>query len=286
VIDVLGYHRPDTYDELWHLFEEVEPPALICAGCTDLIPKARAGLLGPATWIDLSGLGPLRHFAVEDDRLVLGAALTHHLVATDETIRDRLPALAAACGAVGSRQIRARGTLAGNAANASPCADSVLALRALGAEAVLRSASGTRRLTLGELIAGPGQAAIERGEIIESFVVPLRNGLRSSFRKIGPRRAVSVAKVSVAASARVADGRLHDVRLVMGSVGPTQLRMTEAEALLEGEAPDDALLRRVAAAVEAAVRPIDDVRSSAAYRRTTSGVLAARAAGDLPRPRG
>ena len=100
---------------------------------------------------------------------------------------------------------------------------------------------------------------------------------RSSFVKLGPRKAVSVAKVSAAASADIVDGRLTDVRLILGSVAPTALRITEAEQLVEGEQLEDKLLQEVARLVEAAVKPIDDVRSTAEYRRITSGVLAKRA---------
>ncbi len=277
MIDVLAYHRPAAYDELWQLIDSIEPPLLVCAGGTDLIPKSRAGLLRPATWIDLRRLEPLHGITPEGEEVRLGACLTHHQVATDELIQHDFPALADACASVGSRQIRSRGTLGGNAANASPCADSKLALIALDAEVVLRSREGSRRIPVADLATGPGETAIERGEIIESFLLPRRSGQGSSFVKIGPRRAVAVAKVSAAASARVEAGRLYDVRLVMGSVAPTQVRIFEAERLLEGRIPDDDLLQQVAAEVEAAITPIDDVRSTAEYRRITSGVLARRA---------
>jgi len=311
MIDVRGYLRPKTYEQLWDALDAArgrtgadsrcaigtvttspsrpsegatlddEAPVVICAGCTDLIPRARAGQLEPARWIDVRDLAPMRGLTVEKDRMVLGACLTHHQVATTESIRRELPALAAACGSVGSRQIRSLGTLGGNAANASPCADSLLALNAVDAEVVLRSREGARAVPLTSFCTGPGETVLERGEVIEAFVVPRNLDRRSIFLKLGPRKAVAVAKVSVAASAIVVDGRLRDVRLVMGSVAPTQIRVSEAEALLEDRAPDEEMLTQVAALVERAVKPIDDVRSTADYRRTTSGVLARRAVAAL-----
>jgi CO/xanthine dehydrogenase FAD-binding subunit len=278
MMDLRGYLRPRSLDELWAALAAAAPPALVCAGCTDLVPKTRAGALpAGATWIDLRRIPELRSLDAGDGELRLGACLTHHEVASHAIVRSELAALAAACASVGSRQIRALGTLGGNAANCSPCADSFVALAALDAEVALRSRAATRRLPVTSFAKGPGQTALEPGEVIEAFVVPRRPGRRSSFLKLGPRKAVAVAKVSCACSAVVRDGALHDVRLVMGSVAPTVIRVPEAEAALEGQRPDDALLRAVAAAVERAVKPIDDPRSTAAYRRTTSGVLARRA---------
>lgn len=277
MIDVLGYHRPATYAELWEMIESTEPPLLVCAGCTDLIVKSRAGVLKPATWLDLRRLAPLQGITIEKDRVILGACSTHHQVANNELIQKEFQALAHACSVLGSRQIRSRGTLGGNAANASPCADSKLALIALDAEVILRSKAGSRQIPIADLAPGPGETCLDFGEIIESFVLTRVADRRSSFLKIGPRRAVTVAKVSASASAVVASGHLHQVRLVMGSVAPIQMRVPRAESILEGKAPDEPLLDLIASVVEATVKPIDDVRSTAAYRRTTSGVLAQRA---------
>jgi len=283
MIDALGYLRPSTFDELWAAYKSAAPPVIISAGCTDLVPQSRDGKHPAATWVDVRRIPQLRQLTLGDGELLLGACLTHHEIATHKTIREELPALAEACAAVGSRQIRALGTLGGNAANCSPCADSYLALAALDAEVLLRSPGGARTLTATDFAVGPGQTALGDREIIEAFRVPRRAGRRSAFGKLGPRRAVAVAKVSVAASANVDDGILSDVRVVMGSVAPTVLRVTEAEAALEGKAPDEGLLRQVAAFTEQAVKPIDDMRSSAEYRRHTSGVLAKRAVAALVR---
>jgi len=281
VIDLLGYVAPASYDELWDVLDAADTPVVVCAGCTDLIPKARAGLIKPAVWIDVRRLAPLRGLVLEPDRVVIGASVTHHEVVTTPWIAREIPALAAACGSVGSRQIRTRGTLGGNAANASPSADALLALNALDAEVVLRSRAGSRQVPLTSFCTGPGATVLGRGEVIESFVVPRRLGRKAVFLKLGPRQAVAVAKVSVAAAADVVDGRLRDVRIVMGSVAPTQIRVPEAESLVEGAVPDDALLRRLDEVVARSVRPIDDVRSTARYRRIASGVLARRAVASL-----
>jgi len=274
---VTGYGRPESLDELWSAVDAAAPDVRVCAGCTDLLPQANGGRLHAATWLDLRRVPELSVFDVEGEEIRLGCCVTHHQVATSSELRKRAPALAAACGAVGSRQIRALGTLGGNAANASPCADSTLALAALDASAVLRSKSGSREVPVDGLAIGPGETVLEMGEIIEAFVIPAPAGQRSVHLKLGPRRAHAVAKVSVAASAAVDGGRLEGLRLYLGAVAPTIIRATEAEKAVEGERPSDTSLAELAAAVERAVRPIDDVRSTARYRRRTSGVLARRA---------
>lgn len=277
MIDVLGYVRPPSFEELWACFDAAQTPMFVSAGCTDLIPKSRAGLIPEATWIDIRRIPELTILEVTDDTFRLGACLTHQQISAHAAIREDLPALAAACNALGSRQIRSLGTLGGNAANCSPCADSFLALAALDAEVVLRSRSGVRRVAVMDFARGPGETVLEEREVIETFHVPRRPDRSSSFLKLGPRRAVAVAKVSVAASAVVTDGAFADVRLALGSVAPTVIRVTKAEAALEGKQPDKKLLHEIGRLVEDAVKPIDDVRSTALYRRSTSGVLARRA---------
>lgn len=273
-----GYGRPRSLDELWDEIDGAAPAARLAAGCTDLIPKSRAGAVPPARWIDVRAVPELSVFQADGEELRLGACLTHDRVGRDPLVRERLPGLAAACGAVGSRQIRALGTLGGNVANASPCADSALALAALSAVAVLRSRGGTREVPVEEVALGPGETLLEMGEVLEAFRVPMPRGGRSAHLKLGPRRAHAVAKVSVAASGLVEGGGLTALRLFMGSVAPTLIRVSEAEATVVGMGrPDEASLAALAAAVEAAVRPIDDVRSTARYRRRTSGALARRA---------
>ena len=249
----------------------------VSAGCTDLIPQDRAGLVKPATWADLRQVPGVQALQAEAESIRLGSCVTHHRAAISADVRRGAAALAAACASVGSRQVRALGTVGGNAANASPCADSTLALAALGSTAVLRSKGGTREIPVEQLAAGPGETVLEWGEVIEAFIVPVEAGARSAHLKLGPRRVHAVAKVSVSSRATVEGGTLRGVRLFMGSVAPTIIRVPEAEAAVEGTRPTEAALAEVAAAVERAVRPIDDVRSTARYRRRTSGVLARRA---------
>lgn len=281
MIDLLDYQRPTSFDALWQALEAATKPVFVSAGCTDLIPKSRSGVIPPGTWLDLRRIPELQELEIKDDRVLLGACLTHDQISGSELIKKEFYSLAVACESIGSRQIRVLGTLGGNAANCSPCADSFLALSALDAQVTIRSSAGVRKIAAIDFPRGPGETNLKDGEIIESFELARNPARSSSFRKLGPRNAVAVAKVSVATSAEVRDGVLYNLRIVLGSVGPTVIRASEAEKILEGQIPDDGLMAKVREAVKKAVKPIDDVRSTAEYRRETSGVLAQRAVLDL-----
>lgn len=210
----------------------------------------------------------------------LGAGVTYR----DMTAMDlalQVPALAQAARSVGSPQIRNAGTLGGNLATASPAGDTLPVLLALDAVVHLASSRGSRSLPVADLLVGAKRSALERDELIVGVSVPSRFG-HQEFLKIGTRNAMVIAVASVALVVRWDP---LDIRVALGSVGPTVLRATEAEQFalehldpsIGGFAGGDADLRAFASLVSAGARPIDDHRSSAAYRRHAVGVCAARA---------
>jgi CO/xanthine dehydrogenase FAD-binding subunit len=185
------------------------------------------------------------------------------------------PALPPACAVIGGPQIRNRGTLGGNLANASPAADTVPALFAVDATVEVCSVSERRELKVAELFLGPRQTSLQPDELIVAVRVPRRPRLRGAFLRLGQRQAQAISKVSVAVTASFDDGKPDFVRVAYGAVAPTVIRAPEAERLLlEG---GDAALEQALEAAREAVRPIDDLRSTAEYRRAMSGVLLRRA---------
>jgi carbon-monoxide dehydrogenase medium subunit len=173
-----------------------------------------------------------------------------------------------------SRQIRNAATLGGNLAGGSPSADLPPALLALDAVVHIRGAAGERSVPLAEFFTGPGRTVLEGG-LLTRVTLPDPEGRRGSFLKVG-RTAEDVAIVNAGTSLRVEDGRCRDVRIALGAVGETPMRIPEAEALLEGKAPTAALLAEAEGMVRQGVRPVDDHRAGAAYRRKVGGVLARR----------
>lgn len=259
-----------------------EPGARVLAGGTDLLVRLRAGRDTAGSLVGLDRLEELRGITEEDSgrALRLGAAATHAELLDHPLVRRRLPVLAAALETLGSPPVRNMGTLGGNLCTASPAGDCLPPLHVLGAEAELLSAAGTRRLALPDFVQGPGRTALGPGEILAAVRVPLPDrDFRHHFEKVARRDALAVAVVSLAALLRTGPGgKVLEARLAWGSVAPTVWRCPEAEAALVGRRLGLSSLRRAASLVRERVRPIDDLRAGAAYRREVAGNLLLRLA--------
>jgi CO/xanthine dehydrogenase FAD-binding subunit len=241
-------------------------PATPLAGATDLYVHLNAGTLEPRRFLNLWGLDELRRIELRRGLLSIGALATFTDLQRSALVRRRLPMLAAAAREVGGVQIQNRGTLGGNVANASPAGDALPVLAAAEAVVVLKSdAGGERRVPFNAFYTGYRESVLRPDELIVAFeIAPLAG--RQWFRKVGTRFAQAISKVVLAA---VRDAR---PRLALGAVGPTVMRAPRTEeALAAGASIEEA--RNV---LEAEIEPIDDLRSSAAYRRRVAGNLLAR----------
>ncbi len=242
------------------------------AGGTDLLVQRRAGRAVPAM-VDLTSLRgappPVR--ALPDGRLRLSATTPIAVVAAD--LGDRLPGVRAAIAVFASLQIRNRATIGGNLGTASPSGDLMPPLVAADATVRLRGASGPRQVAITEFLLGPRRVDLRAGEWIEA--VDLRDHAgEQGFRKIGGRRALTIAVVNLAWQWTLApDGRLRDVRLAVGAAAPTVIRCPRAERVLDGQRPTRAIAERAASTLSDELSPIDDLRGSADYRRAAAGGL-------------
>lgn len=215
-------------------------------------------------YLDLSHVRELRHITVTDEAITLGALTTYWDVIGDARVREELPILVAAARTVGAIQIQARGTWAGNIANASPAADGVPALMACDAMVHLRGAGRPQRaVALCDFFTGYKRTRREAGELITAISIPRRVRDVQHYEKVGARAAQTIAKVGVALT-HGADGW----RVVAASVAPTTLRCRTTEALLDSGAPLGGPGDLEPALASDGVAPIDDIRSTAAYRRT------------------
>lgn len=252
------------------------------AGGTDLFVEMESGRTRPDLVVDLSRVAALRAIRVSSSSLEIGALATCAALMRDAAIAAHAPMLARAAAEVGAVQIQNRATIGGNLGTASPAADLVPALFALGARVRLRSRGGTRELAAPEFVSGYRETARRLDELIECVVLPLRaSGERQSFRKVGTRRAQSIAKVVVALSLAVDEGgRVTHVRAAAGSVAEKTIRLTHFERALSGEVLDAERIRAAAAlAGERDARPKDDVRSTGEYRRVVLERVLARMTG-------
>ena len=245
-------------------------PARPIAGGTDLM-VALTGELGepPARVVDLWRLDELRGIAIDGHSIVLGALTTYTDIRRSALCREHLPGLVDAAATIGAAQIQNRGTLGGNAANASPAGDTLPVLLAMDAEFIVGSARGERTIPAAEFWPAYRKTALAADELILRIRVPFSPGREVRYRKVGTRRAQSISKVVLALAWR--DGgsatAWHAVRLALGSVAATPVRAHATEAILEGTLPTPETADLAAETLAGELHPIDDVRSTAEYRR-------------------
>jgi CO/xanthine dehydrogenase FAD-binding subunit len=243
----------------------------VFAGGTDLMVLLHDGALPPGRYLSIWGLPELRGISVAGDRIALGALTTYtEVLGSAELARD-CPLLLDAARETGGIATQNRGTIGGNIANASPAADTPPALLVYDAELELASVRGTRRVPYDRFHTGYKTMDLAPDEIIARIhVTRAHREWRAAFRKVGTRRAQAISKVCFAAAADVHAGTIRDVRVAFGSVAPTVVRCRAVEKAVLGRAvtgqpiadPQKVLLREIA--------PIDDMRSTAAYRRRVS----------------
>jgi carbon-monoxide dehydrogenase small subunit/xanthine dehydrogenase small subunit len=244
------------------------------AGGTDLMVGLAAGSI-PATtrFVDLTAVGELAGIRREGDELVIGALATYSELRRSTAIAKALPVLAEVAASIGAVQIQNRGTIGGNVMNASPAGDSLPVLLAADARLALRGRAGERTVAAADFFTGYRRTGCLDDELLAAVRIPIVADRRFRYRKVGTRRAQAISKVVLALSWRRSDARgsWSDVRVAFGSVAEVPLRARRAEAALDGWMPSAEVAERAAAAAEADVRPIDDVRSTAGYRRVVSG---------------
>jgi CO/xanthine dehydrogenase FAD-binding subunit len=241
------------------------------AGGTDVMVQI-TGELGPAPdrMIDLWRLDELRGIAFETGTLTLGALTTYSEIRRSPACREHLPALVEAAATIGAAQIQNRGTLGGNVANASPAGDTLPVLLATDAEIVVGGPRGERTIPVTEFWVAYRKTALAPDELVLRIRIPLVARREVRFRKIGTRRAQAISKVVMALAWRDGGHGWSDVRLALGSVADRPIRAPETERALEASQPTPETAERAAATLAAEIKPIDDVRSTAEYRRVVA----------------
>ena len=240
------------------------------AGGTDLLVQI-TGEIGdpPGHVLDLWRLDELRGIAINDGALELGALTTYTDIRRSPLCAEHAPALVEAAATIGAAQIQNRGTLGGNVMNASPAGDTLPVLLALDAELVAGGLAGERSIPAAAFWPDYRVTAVNADELLIRIRIPIVADRRQRFRKVGTRRAQAISKVVIALAwtEEPAQRAWHDVRLALGSVAATPIRARATETALEGAAPTAETADRATAALAAELEPIDDVRSTAAYRR-------------------
>jgi CO/xanthine dehydrogenase FAD-binding subunit len=241
------------------------------AGGTDLMVLLEAGKLAHRKFLNIWNLAELRGILVTAEHVTLGALTTYTEVQRNEILVREFPLLCRAAAETGSVATQNRGTLGGNIANASPAADSPPALIVYEAEIELVSAGGARWVHYASFHTEYKKMNLRPGELIRRIRLTRKHaGWKQYFRKVGTRRAQAISKICFAGAARVEAGRIADVRVALGSVAPTVLHAIRVEELLRGQRLGSVDLRAAQDALSAEIAPIEDMRSTARYRRNVA----------------
>jgi CO/xanthine dehydrogenase FAD-binding subunit len=244
------------------------------AGGTELMVAHAAGRLGATKLVSLWGIPDLRFIEAKPESIVIGAAATFRDMRADRIIAAELPLMAKAASWIGAIANQSRATLGGNLVNGSPAADSSPALLVYDAEVEMISVRGKRRLPYSEFHTGYKRNVLAPDELLFAVHLPRRfAGHRQYLRKVGTRRAMAISKVALAGTAMIEDGVVEEIRLAAASLAAFPARLYRTEETVRGRAVTKELVKEARAALLAEVAPIDDIRSTADYRRRVGANL-------------
>jgi carbon-monoxide dehydrogenase medium subunit len=272
------YHNPKSIQELVTTLNSLENYALL-AGGTDLLVKMKEQLLRPMPQaiVDINGIDSFKGIAASDGYIVIGSLVTHNELTKSSLVRQKALALLEAADQVGSPQIRNVATVGGNICNGSPAADTVPALIALDATVEIHSQNGQQEMPLKDIFTGPGKTCLLPGQFIAKVKVrPIHQNEGAAFLKFGKRKALAIAIINGAVWLRLEGNIISDVKIVLGSVAPTAVRLPAVEQWLIGKAAEPAIFAQAGAKAAAAIKPIDDVRCNAVHRKHLASIVVAR----------
>ena len=274
----MRYESPTTTKEAVALLSGEKGQAYVLAGGTDLLVRLRMDTIEPDLMVDIKRIPAMSEVTKTASGFKIGAAVSGAALEKNKALVKAWPGVVEAANLIGSDQIQGRCTMVGNLCNASPAADSVPALIAAGAKAVIVGKK-KRTVPVEKFITGPGQTCLEKGEIVESITLPApakKSG--DAYLRFIPRTEMDIAVVGVGISLTLKRGVIDSARVSLGAVAPTPLLVKAAAKAIIGTKLDDAALDALAIACTAACNPIDDKRGTIEYRERVAGVLAKRTA--------
>ncbi len=275
----IDYLRPGTLDACLGAFAEHGANARALAGGTDLLVQMRAGRVSNRVVIDLKAVPEFNEIRYDPGAgLTLGAAVPCYRIYADETVQREYPGLIDSVSMIGGTQIQGRASVGGNLCNASPSADAVPSLIALGATCRVASVAGEREVPVEEFCSAPGRNVLSEQEVLVSLNLPAPSPASGAcYLRFIPRNEMDIAVAGAGVSVRLADGCFATGRVALAAVAPTPLLVPAAGAALRGQPVGRAAIAAAAAAAKAAASPISDMRGTAEYRSNLCEVLTRRA---------
>ncbi len=276
----MRYEAPKSIDEAVKLLGGEKGHARVLAGGTDLLVQMKSGRLEPDLVVDIKRIEGMRKISSEKGGFRIGAAVAGAELGEHAEIKKAWPGVVEAARLIGSTQVQGRASMVGNLCNASPAADSVPALVAANAMAVVAGSKGKREVPVAEIPTAPGKTSLAKDEIVEAIVLPAKPAnTGDAYLRFIPRTEMDIAVVGVGVCLTLdASGTCTAARVALGAVGPRVILSDAAAKALIGTKVDDAALSKLAAAASAAATPIDDKRGTKEFRTDVAGVLAKRAA--------
>lgn len=272
----MKFLRPTCLTELAECLAGKPEGTYLVAGCTDFLAKRNGKSWEAEALLSLTDVAEMKDIVLNGDKLSIGASCTHSHIEENELVRKYFPALALACGDVGSKQIRNRGTIGGNVGNASPAGDTFPVLRCLGAQAVLFNSKGEiRRLPMDELVLGIEKTALAADEVILAFElpVPAANNV-NAFIKLGDRPKVTIAKINLAISLELENGIIRSPMVTLGAVAQCAFPAADAMAALDSRPLSRDLFPALAQALSDEIRRSIPTRASMPYKHKAVAGLA------------
>ena len=253
--------------------------AYVLAGGTDLLVRMKLGFIEPDLLVDIKHIPAMKAITRSASGTRIGAAVSGAELGENKALVKAWPGVVEATNLIGSDQIQSRCTMVGNLCNASPAADSVPAMIAARARAIIVSKSRRRTVAVEKIVTGPGSTSLAKGEVIEAIALPKRPANSGdAYLRFIPRTEMDIAVVSAGVNLTLARGVIKTARVVLGAVAPTAVLVPAAAKAIVGTKLDDDALNKLAAACSAACNPIDDKRGTIEYRTKVAGVLGRRAA--------
>jgi len=275
----MRYQKPSTTKEAAALLHAEPGAAYVLAGGTDLLVRLKLGHIEPELLVDIKHIPAMREISHSAKGTRIGAAVSGAELGEHKAIAKAWPGIVEATNLIGSDQVQNRCTMVGNLCNASPAADSVPAMIAAGAKAVVVGHKGRRTVAVEKIVAGPGRTSLAKGELIEAVILPARPARSGdAYLRFTPRTEMDIAVVSAGVNLTLERGRIKTARVALGAVAPTAVLVPAAARAIIGTKLDEEALEKLAAACSAACNPIDDKRGTIEYRTKVAGVLAKRAA--------
>jgi len=266
------YLRPVNLKEALEYLSRNEDIKIL-AGGTDLLVKYYERLYEVESWLDLKDIKELKLIEVYDERIEIGAMITHSQLEESEYIKNYFPLLKKAASEVGSPQIRNRGTIGGNIANASPAGDLLPVLMAYDAQFRLASIDKEIILSADEFFIGPKRTILKKGQLLRNIILPIPGDRTyGSWIKIGKRKALSISTISLALVLKfLKDKRtVKDVRACFGSVAPTPVEIKELRGLMINQKFNSLNFNELGQIVAEKISPIDDIRGTKEYRKAVA----------------